>query len=123
MSWRALLCGPDGLWSWCLPDKVELTPHQWKGNWLFVSFGESQSAVLDLADWIARRPCSERHFPDAVSSKAVNVYPITHAYGLVREEGTSLSNHVTKSDDEPILFTSALAKVIHRIGERLNAVT
>jgi hypothetical protein len=27
-----VLCGPDGLWSWCLPDKVEFTPHQRKGN-------------------------------------------------------------------------------------------
>jgi hypothetical protein len=27
-----MLCGPDGLWNWCLPDKVEFTPHQRKEN-------------------------------------------------------------------------------------------
>ena len=68
---------------------------------LFVVFGESQSAVLDLADWTARRPCSEPRFPDAFPSKVVNFYPVTRVYGLVRGWLTSLSNHVTKSDDDP----------------------
>jgi Tn3 transposase DDE domain-containing protein len=68
---------------------------------LFVVFGESQSAVLDLADGITRRPCAELHFPDSFPSKAVNFYPATHLYGYVREWCTSLSNHVTNSDDDP----------------------
>jgi hypothetical protein len=38
-------------------------------SWLFVVFGESQSAVLDLADGIARRPCSKRRFPDSFYQK------------------------------------------------------
>jgi hypothetical protein len=35
-----MLCGLNGLWSWCLPDKVEFTPRQRKGNWLLRTFGE-----------------------------------------------------------------------------------
>jgi hypothetical protein len=70
-----------------------------------ISFGESQSAVLGLAEWIARRPCSESRFPDAYSSKMVNFYPDTRAYDLVRGGVTSRSTHVTKNDEEPITFT------------------
>jgi hypothetical protein len=36
-------------------------------SWLSVVFGESQSAILDLADWIACRPRSEPRFPDSFS--------------------------------------------------------
>jgi hypothetical protein len=36
-------------------------------SWLSVVFGESQSAILDLADWIAGRPRSEPRFPDSFS--------------------------------------------------------
>jgi hypothetical protein len=42
-----------------------------------IVFGDSQSAVLELADGITRRPCSEPCFPDLFSSKVVNFYPIT----------------------------------------------
>jgi hypothetical protein len=72
-----------------------------KASWLFVAFGKSQSAVLDLADWIARRPCSEPRLPDSSLSKEVNFYPYTHVYGLVRGWFTSRSNHVTTSDEDP----------------------
>jgi hypothetical protein len=85
----------------CGSDKVGLPPHRRKGGRLFVIFGERQLAVLDLTDWLTRRPCSERRFPRAYLSKAVNFYPVTRADGLVRGGFTSLSNHVTKSDDEP----------------------
>ncbi len=70
-------------------------------SWLFIVFGENQSAVLDLADWIARRPCSEPRLPDSSLSKEVNFYPYTHVYGLVRGWFTSRSNHVTTSDEDP----------------------
>jgi DNA-binding winged helix-turn-helix (wHTH) protein len=40
-------------------------------------------------------------FPGSFSPKAVNFYLATRMYGLVREWFTSLSNRVTKGDDEP----------------------
>jgi hypothetical protein len=40
-----------------------------------------------------------------LSSKEINFYPATHVYGPVRGWLTSLSNHVTKNDDEPTSFT------------------
>jgi hypothetical protein len=63
---------------------MDSSPAHVTRSWLFVVFGESQSAVLDLADWIARRPCSEPRFPDTCSSKMVNFYPGTRAYDPVR---------------------------------------
>lgn len=72
-------------------------------SWLFVSFGESRSAALALADWSARRPCFEPRFPDTCSSKVVHFYLNTRAYELVRGGFTSHSTHVTKSDDEPVV--------------------
>jgi hypothetical protein len=74
-------------------------------SWLFVIFGESQLAVLDLADWIVRSPHSESPFPDSFSSKVVNFYPATRMYSPVGGWFTSPSNHVTKSDDDPTSFT------------------
>ena len=59
---------------------------------LFIVFGENQSAVLDLADWIAHGPCTEPYFPDSFSSKALNFYPAPRVYGLIRGWLTSLSN-------------------------------
>jgi hypothetical protein len=41
-----VLCGPVGLWSWCLPDKVELTPHQWNGN-----FDAVCREIIDARVW------------------------------------------------------------------------
>ena len=70
-------------------------------SWLFIVFGENQSAVLDLADGIAHGPCSEPYFPDSFSSKALNFYPTTRVYGFIRGWLTSLSNYVTKRDDDP----------------------
>jgi hypothetical protein len=60
-----------------------------KISWLFVIFGENHLAVLYLIDFIVRSPCSERPFPESISSKVVNFYPATRAYGLVREWVTS----------------------------------
>ena len=71
----------------------------------FVIFGESHVAVLYPTDFMVGSPCSEFPLAASFSSKAVNFYPATGVYGS--SEGGSLHplNNVTKSDDDPILFT------------------
>ena len=49
-----MLCGPDGLWSWCLPDKVELTPHRRKGNFDVVWVHVAYEDVEAYAKWIGK---------------------------------------------------------------------
>jgi hypothetical protein len=52
-------------------------------SWLFVIFGENHLAVLYLPDFMVRSPFSERPFPEPLSSKVVNFYPVISVYGLV----------------------------------------
>jgi hypothetical protein len=46
--------------SWCIPDKVGLTPHQRKGSWLFVTFGDSGSRKQNCHE---QRECSNLEDP------------------------------------------------------------
>jgi hypothetical protein len=53
-----VLRGPDSLWKWCLPDKVELTPHQRKGNFdavcaaeRLVLYDDFNTEYIDPSKW------------------------------------------------------------------------
>jgi len=58
-------------------------------SWLFAVFGGSHLAVLYRTDCLVRSPCSELPCPGSFSSKAVNFYPATRAYGVIGGRVTS----------------------------------